>query len=35
MEANDKIAAVHKYVEAFAKADMDIIREIYAENALC
>ena len=33
MEANDKIAAVHKYVEAFAKADMDIIREIYAVNA--
>ena len=33
MEANDKIAAVHKYVEAFAKADMDIIRDIYAVNA--
>ncbi len=34
MEASDKIAAVHKYVEAFEKSDMDIIREIYADDAI-
>jgi steroid delta-isomerase len=34
MEASDKIAAVHKYVEAFDKADMDLIREIYADDAI-
>ena len=33
MEANDKIAAVHRYVEAFDKADMDIIRDIYSVDA--
>lgn len=33
MEASDKIAMVHKYVEAFDKADMDIIREIYSVDA--
>ena len=33
MEASDKIAMVHKYVEAFEKQDMSIIREIYADNA--
>jgi steroid delta-isomerase len=33
MEASAKIAMVHKYVEAFEKQDMDIIREIYAEDA--
>ena len=33
METSDKIAAVHKYVEAFDKADLDIIREIYADDA--
>ena len=33
MENNDMIAVVHKYVEAFDKADMDIIREIYAADA--
>lgn len=33
MENSDKIAAVHKYIEAFDKADMDIIRDIYAEDA--
>jgi steroid delta-isomerase len=33
MEASDKIAMVHKYVEAFAKQDLDIIREIYADDA--
>ncbi len=34
MEASDKIAMVHKYVEAFEKQDMDIIREIYADDAI-
>ncbi len=33
MDANIKIAAVHKYVEAFAKQDMGIIREIYSADA--
>ena len=33
MEASAKIAIVHKYVEAFEKKDMDIIREIYADDA--
>lgn len=33
MEASDKIAMVHKYVEAFEKQDMGIIREIYADDA--
>lgn len=33
MEASTKIAMVHKYVEAFASEDMDIIREIYADDA--
>ena len=34
MEAADKIAVVHKYVEAFDKQDMDIIREIYAADGV-
>lgn len=34
MEVADKIAVVHKYVEAFDKADIDIIREMYADNAV-
>ena len=34
MEAADKIAVVHKYVEAFDKQDMDIIREIYAADCV-
>lgn len=29
-----KIAAVHRYVEAFEKADISIIRDMYAENAV-
>mgnify|MGYP003397848025 CR=1 FL=1 len=33
MEASAKIAMVHKYVEAFDKQDMDIIREIYSHDA--
>lgn len=33
MQASDKIAVVHKYVEAFDKADITIIREIYAADA--
>ena len=34
METSDKIAVVHRYVEAFDKADLDIIREIYASDAI-
>jgi steroid delta-isomerase len=33
MDVKDKIAAVHKYVEAFDKADINIIKELYADNA--
>jgi steroid delta-isomerase len=33
MDANTKIAAVHKYVEAFAKQDINIIRDIYSDDA--
>ena len=33
MEISDKIAMVHKYVEAFDKADIDIIREIFSDDA--
>jgi steroid delta-isomerase len=33
MEASTMIAMVHKYVEAFDKQDMDIIREIYSDDA--
>ncbi|MDX1733965.1 MAG: nuclear transport factor 2 family protein [Halioglobus sp.] len=32
MEASDKIAVVHKYVEAFAKQDINIIKEIFAAD---
>jgi steroid delta-isomerase len=34
METADKLAAVNKYVEAFEKADMSIIREIFADDAV-
>ena len=34
MEPSDKIAMVHKYVEAFDKQSMDLIREIYADDAI-
>ena len=34
METKDKIAAVDRYVEAFEKADMAIIKGIYADNAI-
>ena len=33
MEVSDKIATVHKYVEAFDKAYLDIIKEIYSVDA--
>jgi steroid delta-isomerase len=33
MEHSVMVAMVHKYVEAFEKQDMDIIREIYAADA--
>lgn len=32
MEASAKIAAVHKYVEAFANQDISIIKELFATN---
>ncbi|KZX59444.1 steroid delta-isomerase [Halioglobus sp. HI00S01] len=34
MEYADKVAAVGRYVEAFDKQDMAIIRDIYAEDAI-
>ena len=34
MENSDKIAAVHRYVEAFDQADIEIIKEIYADDAV-
>lgn len=34
METADMIAAVDKYVEAFEKSDMDIIKSIYASDAV-
>jgi len=34
MEAADKIAAVNKYVEAFDKQDINLIKELYADNAV-
>jgi len=33
MENTDMVAAVNRYVEAFDKQDMDIIRDIYAKDA--
>jgi len=33
VHATDKIAVVEKYIQAFANNDMNLIREIYAENA--
>jgi steroid delta-isomerase len=33
MEAADKIARVHQYVEAFDKADINLIKDMYADNA--
>ena len=33
MEPSYKMAMVHKYVEAFDKQDINIIREIYAQDA--
>lgn len=33
METEAKIAAVHQYVEAFEKADINIIKALYADNA--
>ncbi len=34
MEHSEKIAVVNRYVEAFEKSDMAIIREIFAEDAV-
>lgn len=33
VEAADKIQVVEKYVEAFANSDMNIIRDMFADNA--
>lgn len=33
MQAADKIAVVEKYMRAFANNDLNLIKEIYAENA--
>lgn len=33
MDVNAKIAAVHRYVEAFETADISMIKELYAANA--
>jgi steroid delta-isomerase len=34
MEVSDKIAAVNRYVEAFDKQSIEIIRDMYAEDAV-
>ncbi|MBA6412900.1 nuclear transport factor 2 family protein [Parahaliea sp. F7430] len=34
MDAKQKLAAVDRYVEAFEKGDLDIIRSLYADNAV-
>jgi steroid delta-isomerase len=34
MDSVDKIAAVNKYVEAFANSDIDIIKHLYATDAV-
>jgi steroid delta-isomerase len=33
MDSKDMIAAVHKYVEAFDKSDIEIIKDIYSVDA--
>jgi steroid delta-isomerase len=34
MEASDKIAVVNRYIQAFADSNMDIIRDLFAEDAV-
>ena len=34
MEVSDKVAAVQKYVDAFANSDMNLINEIYSDDAV-
>ena len=34
MEVSEKIAAVHTYVEAFDRGDIELIRELYAEDGV-
>lgn len=34
MEAADKVAVVEKYIQAFAESNMDLIKEMYAEDAV-
>ena len=33
MQAADKIAVVEKYVQVFARRDIDLLKDIYAEDA--
>ena len=34
MESADKIAILEKYLQAFADSDIEVIRKIYADNAV-
>ena len=34
MEVKDKVAMVHKYMDAFTTQDINLIREIYADDAV-
>ncbi len=34
MDVSDKIAVVNRYVDAFAESSLEIIREIYADDAV-
>lgn len=34
MENSEMVAVVHRYVQAFAESDMDIIRDMYAADAV-
>ncbi|MFQ3324604.1 MAG: steroid delta-isomerase [Pseudomonadales bacterium] len=34
MDTADKVTAVNKYVEAFANSDIDIIKQLYASDAI-
>ena len=34
METQDMVALVHKYMEAFDKVDIELIKEIYADDAV-
>jgi len=34
MTSEEKIAAVHRYLQAFAEQDIEIIKDLYAEDAV-